>query len=409
MKTAYTREDEIGIGPDTGDSKGAAAILLAVLINRRKRIAAAWVACFAVFAVIAFMLPKRYSTSVTFQMNSQGAMKLGLPEGLKMLDPRLGSGGQGQAVPLAILDSRKLAMTIIEMFHLKKRYRTKWDHLAIKAFRKNFEYEVFDDGVVTLSFTHPSRDTVKIVADSILSYLNRETKIYSSSKARQEFEFNKGQVDSVFRRLDSLSLAWIAFMKRTRMVDFERHVELSLRSYGKIQESLVELEGEYALSRIDNNRTPQDRDNLRTLIDLLRRKQADLSTSHANGSVKGPEGRKGRFDFSLDYDSIPSMSAYLEKINLLVEKDKIVLKALLPKLEDSRLKMVENTPVLNVIDPSYVPPYKSGPKRIFIIAVGTVVSGAILTTLLVLLEMFLNPAFRSRKLDELLVFAGRFK
>ncbi|HKP95108.1 MAG TPA: hypothetical protein VJ385_05060 [Fibrobacteria bacterium] len=376
-------------GPSRAGDVSAFGTFLAILFLRRVFFVGGWAVAFFGSILLAFLLPKEYKTETTFQINTQGGMKLGLPEGLKMLDPRFNSSGGGTALALSILDSRKLAMTMIEMYHLKKEYRTKWDHLAIKKFRKKFEYDVFDEGIVQISFIHSSPDTARLVADSILAYLNRESILYSTHKARQEFEFNRTLVDSVYANLDSLSRETIAFMNRTRIVDFERHVELSLKSYAKIQENLTELEGEFALAKIDNSKTPQDKDNLKTLIGMLRRKQGELSHN--------PDSRKG-FNFAMNYDSIPTMTAFMAKIDLNIEKNKTMLKVLLPKLEDSRIKTIETVPVLNVIDPSFTPPYKNGPKRALIIVFVTLGAGLLWTLLLGFRELAFNPRYRPASL-----------
>lgn len=390
--------------PEDSGSGSGAMTLGAILYQRRKGLILSWALIFGAFFIIAWFLPKEYTSQATVQVNTQNSMKFSLPEGLKMLDPKFNSGGSGTGVALAILDSRKMAMNMIEAFSLKKKYRTKWDHLAIKQFHKNFAYEVFDEGIVQVSFTHSSQDTVKIILDSILGYLNSESIKYSTSKAKLEFDFNRNLVDSVYLHMDSLSRDWIRFMSRNKMADFEKNVELSLRSYGQLEENLVQLEGEYTLAKIDNSKSPQERQNIRAMIDMLRRKKKNLLAGRT--PLKGEEGQG--FELAVNYDSIPSMAAYVEKLNLFVEKDKIVLRALLPKLEDSRIKMVETTPVLNMLDPSYIPPYKSGPKRGFIILLGTLLTGLAATIALVLWEILFNPSFRPKSVDDLLMHVRRY-
>ena len=71
--------------------------------------------------------------------------------------------------------------------------------------------------------------------------------------------------------------------------------------------------------------------------------------------------------------------------------------------------MVETTPIINMIDPSYTPQYKSGPKRILILLFGTIIVGFLGTVFIVLREFLANPAFRPRNLDSLLMHVRSYR
>lgn len=366
--------------------------LLKFFFQKKKPLLWIWVASLGLFTTIAFLAPKEYQSQATFQVDADKNSSLigGVSEGLKMLDPGFHSS-QGIGVELAILDSRQLAVNMINMFDLKTKYETKWEQLAIKMFKKHLIYQDLDDGIVQISFTYSTPDSSKIILDSVLSYLNQESIEYSTNKARLEFEFDRALVDSVYAQLDSLSQEWVLFMQKNKMVDINENVQLSLRNYAAIEQNLVELESQYQLSKIDNAIPPQEKENLHAQIELLESKKREILSGTGGGLGSSEEDP----ELSINYDSVPKLSAYEAKFELLTEKDKTVLKALIPQMEESHVRMVETTPVLNILDPSFVPPYKSGPKRILIIFVGTLLMGIFLTGLLVMIELYRNPMFEA--------------
>ncbi len=356
------------------------------LYSRRKLLLWIWVAVFAACTVAAFMAPKRYTSATTVQISpeaSQGSLGA-LSEGLKMLDPRSGkSDGLGTA--LAVMESRQLAIAMIERFDLKRAYRTRWEHLAVKKFHKNLAFRTFDEGIVQLSFTHRDQDTCKIILDAITEYVNDRVIEYSSSKARQEFAFNRSLVDSVYARIDSVQAEAVSYLRRHNIVDVKSNLEVMLQSYAQIQDAILQLESRYAVAMSDNRVSLQERQNLKTQIEAMKRNRREL--------FLGRSGGEGDVQLSIAYDSMPSVAVWEQKMELLVERDKQILKVLLPKLEESRIKMVETTPVINVIDPSFVPPYKSGPKRALIMAVGTILVAGFLTFALMIRDLLRNPRF----------------
>jgi capsule polysaccharide export protein KpsE/RkpR len=359
------------------------------LYRRRKLLAAGWAVFLALSLVVALLSKKHYTSETTVQINPEIEMGLGglAAEGLKMLDAGSGTS-QGLGTVLAIMDSRKFAMTMINDFGLKNVYKTKWDHMAIKAFRKNFTYQAFDEGIVSLSFTYPHKDSCKVILDSILGYINAKTIEFATSKARQEFAFNQRQVDSVYRRIDSIQLEAIAYLRRNNIVDVESNMEVVLLGYGQIQNAIMQLESQYAIAKIDNRVPPQEKQNLRAQLEALKQKRRELFADPGHGK----SGSKRDYDLSVSYDSMPALAAWQERMKLMAARDEAILKILIPKLEHSRLKMVETTPVINVIDPSFVPPYKSGPKRAFIVLGITFGLGIVFTFLVLLFDLFRNPA-----------------
>lgn len=377
-------------GSDTDARHSIAGMLFAALYLRRKLIMTLWIAAFIGSFIVAITAKKHYTSSVTFQIRSESSGPLGISEGLKMLGGKFNSNGTG--IVLSVLDSRDLAVSIIKRFDLKKRYRTEWDHLAIKEFRRSLSYESFDEGIVQMSFTYSSADSSKLILDSILSFVNRKSIEFNTHKARQEFEFSKMQVDSVYARMDSVRIAWVGVMQKKGLAELEGNVELAMKTYGMLEQALMEIEGKLVLAKSDDRVSPQERRNLESQLAALKKKRDKLFSGGTGIPSRG--GNSGQeYELSIAYDSIPALLAWQEEIKFLAERDKLILKALLPKQEQSRLSMVELMPVINVIDPSYVPPYKSGPKRAYIIVFGTVIFGTLLSLLVMAWELYRNPSF----------------
>lgn len=314
---------------------------------------------FLISALVAFSLPKVYKSSCTVQIKADINQGFSLPSGLDMLSGKLGSE-KGLGVAQSILESRKLSMRIIEDFNLMSRYKTKWEHLAILKFRKNFDFEIEDDGIIKLSFKFGQQDSAKIILDSILSYLNKESIKFATSKAKASFEFHQNMYDSLFTGIKENAKRSMDYMQKKNVFDLEQQIVSAASIYSNLEKKLFETKNELSNAKILNSMTPSQLETFENTIKNITKYQK---------SIVNKESDPGSFNykFAVKFDSIPQMKYQLEIQAFELEKDQKVLLALIPTLEKSRMDMINTTPVINIIDPTFRPPYKDGPKRALVI------------------------------------------
>jgi tyrosine-protein kinase Etk/Wzc len=337
--------------------------ILVVTWKRRRLLLKIFAAALVLSIIVAWIWPKDYTTECTFQIKSKEKSSLSsqLTKGLKMLDPGGSSDNAGVSTVMAIFESRQLAVEMIQKFGLMKKYRTKWIHLAIKQFQKNLSVQAFSEGIIHMEFTDGSQDSVKLIADSILAYVDAQSRELSTSKARMDYQFLNDQVEGLQKDISGIGDSIIQLLKKYNMADFKSQMELGLGELANLDQQLTKLSSEQKLMETENSGPLIKIKQVRNVIAYLQNKQKQI----LQGKPVTVSGTN--FTFTAPYDTIPHLAKAFKEMDGLILKDEAFLQMLLPRVAENRVNMVENTPSLTFIDPTFRPSYKSAPKRVIVI------------------------------------------
>lgn len=362
--------------------------IMVAIWSKRRLLFIAFVIILALAGVTAWLLPKSYTTMATFQIKTKESPSLGsqLGKGLKMLDP-LSSENSGVSTVMAIFESRQLAVEMVKKFNLMKKYNTEWLHLAIKRFQKSLIVDSFADGIIHMEFNYDSMDSVKLIADSILAYVDARNRQISTSKAKLDFEFLVTQEQKINSDLEAINDSAISLLKRFNMADFSSQMELGLSQIASLDQEIIKLSSQQKLMETENSGSMLKMKQVRNVIGYLQSKQKNMFQGKPI-SIGG-----SKFAFSIPYDSIPRLQKEFKLFELQVKKNEGYLMMLLPKVQDARISMVENTPTISFIDPTYDPGYKSKPSRLLVIALITVPAMFLAVVWVILADFLRNPAY----------------
>jgi hypothetical protein len=100
-----------------------------------------------------------------------------------------------------------------------------------------------------VDFTDPSQDSVKLMLDSILAYVDGKNRELATSKARMDFQFMQGQVDGIYADLNRISDSTITLLRKYNMADFSSQMEIGLGQLANIDQELTKLSSEEKSSR----------------------------------------------------------------------------------------------------------------------------------------------------------------
>jgi capsule polysaccharide export protein KpsE/RkpR len=277
-----------------------------------------------------------------------------------------------------------------------RKYRTKWMHLAVKRFQKNLNVDTYGEGIIKVDFTDPSQDSVKLMLDSILAYVDGKNRELATSKARMDFQFMQGQVDGIYADLNRISDSTITLLRKYNMADFSSQMEIGLGQLANIDQELTKLSSEEKSMLTDNSSPIIKIKQVQTMIAYLKQKQSQLLKG------KPVSVSKSSFNFIPPYDTIPTLAKQFKFLEGEVKKNEGFLMMLLPRLQDTRIAMVENTPTISFIDPSFRPDYKSKPKRILIILIIMVPGMFLLMAGMVFWDFLSRPDYASDSGREIL-------
>lgn len=257
---------------------------------------------------------------------------------------------------LAILDSRELKEQIIQEFDLITFYEMEdepWEKV-LKAFNEYYSFDFNNEGYLTISYEDkdPVRSTQ--VTKRVVELLNNYSNELAVSEASANREFLEVKIIEVQDSLDKIEQRYSDFFEDEEFIFIPENVNTAENiSQVYARKKISEIEYELLKNRLGA-------DNQQLIV-----KEQEIALL---------EREIQNFPQSV----IESIKIYREYLVLTS-----MLEYLIPALEQAKLELVKNTPIILVLDEAKVPEYKSRPKRSIICIVSVLL--ALLTTFGVIL------------------------
>ena len=328
----------------------------------------------AVATVVAFVIPKRYESTVQLmppdpQSMSNAAMiaamtgSVGLPSGAAGLASTLIGGKSSGATFVSIVRSRTVQDDLIDRFNLRKVYRYKYYVDARKQLTKRtFVDEDKKSGIITIVVTDHSPYRARDLAAAYVDELDKLVAQLSTSSARRERLFLEGRLKAVKQDLDDASRELSQFSSRNATLDVQNQGKVLVEAAANLQAQLIaaesQLRGLEAIYSPNNIRVQS----LNARIGELRRQLQKMSGGANETSA----------DLSSDqlYPALRKLPLLGVTYYDLYRRTKIqeaVYEILTKQYELAKVQEAKEIPTVKVLDPPDVPEKKSSPPRLLII------------------------------------------
>jgi tyrosine-protein kinase Etk/Wzc len=349
-------------------------------------------------AIYSLMMKKTYASAALILPPEGGGSPLSALVGSLPMGDLLGSmsgmggGGGGGDYFLSLLNSRVMHEGVIEEFGLREHYGMESaqvedvlmeSHSLISA---SLDYE---SGMISLVVRdHEPALTQAICLWMIdrLEVLNLDFKV---RRARASRLFISGEVVKLRAEVDSLEMALLSFQEREHILEPEAQAAAILRGYGELkgQEALKDLELKFALQRHGSSHPKAVQ--LRAELLVV---QTQLRESYEEGDG----------DLYLAVADLPrkSLSFFRYKRELEIANQKFAF--MLPQLEAAKIEEVNDTEVLEVIDPPRVPEKRIKPKRTVMVVISGILALLVSAVLVLFLDRLESNSVLARQWRELM-------
>jgi uncharacterized protein involved in exopolysaccharide biosynthesis len=340
---------------------------------------AAW--ALAISAVIAFLIPNHYESSVSIMppdsMNSTGAMMAALatkasPELAAMAGSLLGTKGSG-ALFVELFRSRSVQDRVVDRLNLQKVYRARYKEDARKALNKHTSVsEDRKSGVLSLFVTDKNPQRAHDIAWTYVEELNHLVSQVSTSSARRERVFIEQRLTSVKSDLEDAEKQFSVFASKNSALDIKEQTKAMVESAALLQGQLIaaqsESEGLQQIYTSSNVRVRAARARIEELQRQLQKiggTDASLVSDATQSNELYPSIRK-----------LPLLGVQWADLYRRMKIQETVYELLNQQYELARIQEAKEIPTVNVIDPANLPERKSWPPRVLIIGLLTVLSVA---------------------------------
>jgi capsule polysaccharide export protein KpsE/RkpR len=388
---------EVQESTDTGNAVGA----LWLLWNERGFLFRAVCIGIVLAVVIAFLLPKRYTSTTRLMPPDHGT-----GTGMEMLAALAGKGGPslgalgGQLLGMkttgdlfvGILQSRTVKDDLISKFDLKKVYGTNRIENAREILAR--QTDISQDrksGITTIEVSDRSPQRAADLAQQYVVELNHVVTGLNTSSAHKERVFLQERLDEVKQGLESAEKDFSQFASKNTALDIQEEGKAMLQAGAALEGQLIatqtELEGLRQLYTDNNIRVRATQARLNELRRQLRK---------ISGNPDAATGKEAD-DPSAPYPSmrkLPLLGVNYADLYRRMKVQEVVFDMLTQQYELARVEEAKETPSVQVLDPADVPEQKSYPQRWIVVLAGLLMS-------LTLGVVWVLGSYRWREMDSM--------
>jgi len=324
------------------------------------------IVCAAAGAYTFLLLKKEYSATVTFlPPTTESGMSALSQMNLSASALFLGGGAAAEQVEV-VFNSNATKRKIIDKFNLIKYFELEDSPnqfvLAVKRLKKYAILDATDKGGLGMTKTvsynitcyHPSPDTAKMMVDFTFGIVDSVICEISIDKAQRNRIFIEKQIAIQNEKMDSILAIFQTFQNTHKAYDVPEQAKLSLQVYADLKS--IAILNELKIAAIKNEFIGQTHE-----MAELKRNQRVYETKLKEYEA----GENPNVIPSLDRSSklFPEYAKMLRDIE--VQNQLILL--LTKEFEQARLQEARDVSPLIIVDPSFIPEYKSRPKRMMVL------------------------------------------
>ena len=349
---------------------------LSLLWSQRKFLARAAVAGLLLATLIAFLLPKRFTSTAQLMPPDQGpgngmAMMAALASKAGSLGS-LGSELLGLKTTgdlfIGILQSRTVQDDLITKFDLRKVYGVKrWeDARKILAAKASFSQDRKSE-IITISVVDKSPQRAQQMAQEYISALNSVVVNLNTSSAHREAVFLADRLSQVQRDLESAEKNFSQFASKNTAINIEEQGKAMITAGASLEGQLIaaqtELEGLRQIFTDNNVRVRE----AQARVDELNRQL------HKLGGSASPSTAGANQDEAAPYPTIrqlPVLGVAYADLYRRMKVEEAVFETLTQQYEAAKVEEAKETPSVKVLDAPDFPEKKSFPPRLLLMFLG---------------------------------------
>ena len=399
------------------------------ILWRKKRFVAKNVVIVAVASVIiAFLLPKWYSSEATILSSGAGRFNiLSSISPIPISDFGLSSISEDINTFIAILNSRSVKEYIVIKFDLINRYDEKDLEFAMVAFEDKMELEVTEEGTLKISVIDKKPEIAKAIVAELLTKLDSVNQQLGMDKGRFNREFLEQRLNETKTDLALAEIRLKNFQEKTGIIDIVSQISAQYEAYGQIYIQEMQAYGQlynqemiaytelYSLKAQTEIQLNVSKVTLNPNNPAVKRyeimlneqeKQLDLITSSLDKQllniILGLEKIEGKnlineleyLPTMINFDNFPELGMENARLIRALTIQNTLLELLLPQYETARLEETKNIPTLQIIDAPKVPINKSKPIRSLIV-IASIIMGLVISIIYIFSEHY-SSEFRKQ-------------
>lgn len=366
-----------------------------VLWDHRRTLARATAIALVVSLLIAFTIPKRYTSTGRIMPPDNSGSRLamfaalagrsgGEFSGLSNLAGSLLGGRNSSALFVNLLRSSTISGALIDRFHLQQAWHKRYRVDAAKYLARHST--IVDDkrsGVITVEVQDTNPQRARDLAQGYLDELNMLLNRTSISAAHQERVFIERRLQGVEADLEQAQVALSDYSSTHTTIDLPNQTRAMVDAAARLQAEQIA-----AQSEVDSLRLIYGDTNVRLRAAEARAAelQRQLVKMSGTSAPLPKDGDKNSDEASADADSgdlypplrqLPRLAVPYANLYRRVRVEETIYELLTQQYEVARIQEAKDVPVVSIIDAPGIPEKKSFPPRLLVAMILTVLASGV--------------------------------
>jgi capsule polysaccharide export protein KpsE/RkpR len=338
---------------------------------------------FVASAVIAFLIPVRYTATTRLMPPDQTGQ--GLASMFAMLGKSSELGAIGSEIFgiktsgdlfLGVLKSESVQNAIINKFDLRKIYGVKRYEDARKQLTNRTDLSADrKSGIITIKVSDGNAERAAAMGREYVEQLNHVVITLDTSAAHRERVFLENRLKEVQQDLESAEKDFSQFASKNATLDVKEQSRAMIGAAGELEGELIaaqtQLEGLRQIYTSNNVRVRS----LQARIDEYKRQLQKLGGQTPSSATGGPANDTSAGAQNSDlYPSIrqlPILGVTWTDLYRRTKVEEAVFETLTKQYEIARVDEAREVPSVKVLDVAGIPEHKSFPPRTIIVLFGT--------------------------------------
>ncbi len=356
----------------------------ALLWEHRRVLARAAVVSLAAGLLIAFLIPRKYTSTGRIMPPDNGGSSMALLAALT----GHGSGDLGSAGNVAgsllgmrnssalfvdLLRSGTVSGDLIDRYQLQHAWRKRYRVDAAKTLARSTT--ISDDkrsGVITVAVEDTDRRRARDLAQGYLDELNLLVVRTSTSSARQERIFIEKRLRGAKADLNQAEVALSNFSSKNTAIDIPEQTRAMVDAGVRLQAEEIT-----ALAEVDSLRQIYGDTNVRVRaaqarVEEVQRQLAKMGGTAVDAGLDAGSDEGETNDLYPPLRQLPRLAVPYSELYRRVRVEEAVFQMLTQEYEAARIQEAKDVPVVSIIDTPGIPEKKSFPPRLLVTTLITI-------------------------------------
>ncbi len=369
---------------------------LAIVLSQRRMLLRNVALAAVFFLVLGLVWPPTYSARATLlppdrqdqqdwlsPLNNSPLVRLAMPQARstsELFVEVLSSRSVGSGVlhhPIVIDSTRK---TLAELWEIES------EEKALRKLYRRTTLSTTEQGIIEIIVEMESPELAAAIANAFVAELDRVNQEKSVSAARNSRRYIEAQLENTSRQMAVLADSLTEFQTRYGAIGLDEQMRAVMEQAGALKGNVIAKQVELDLMR--RSMTPDN-----PALAALQAEVAALEKQYQRLQAGKPS--PAHPEYLIPFAEMPALGRRLAELTRELKVQETVWQLLTQQYHQAKIQEARDTPTVQVLDRAVPPEFRTQPKRLLLLLIGTGV-----VFILSVLAAFLGHYVRSLRLQE---------